>query len=57
METGSPCARYALVHLGARGWQALHVAVPYDWEASASAAEHHGRPDWATALRTGFAQL
>ena len=54
VETGTPHARYAIVDRDAEGgWQAELVAIPYDWEAAARAAEARSRPDWARALRTG----
>jgi len=55
METGSPHARYAILDDEPRALQVNFVAVEYDWEAASrdAAAEH--RPDWACALRTGYA--
>jgi hypothetical protein len=29
--------------------------VAYDWQAAAACAERNDRPEWAHALRTGFA--
>ncbi len=55
MEAGSPHARYAILRRSPSGWAAEFVAVPYDHESAAAAAERNGRPDWAHALRTGFA--
>ncbi|CAM8645137.1 metallophosphoesterase family protein [Sphingobium cupriresistens] len=55
VETGSPHARYAIVEQTAGGWTAELIAVGYDWDAAARAAEAHGRADWAAALRTGRA--
>ena len=55
METGSPMARYALAEKAGESWRVAWIAIPYDWEAAAAAAEHNGRPDWAHALRTGRA--
>jgi hypothetical protein len=52
-ENGSPHARYAIVERTAGGWAVEHYAVAYDWNAAAEVAQRHGRPDWATALRTG----
>jgi putative phosphoesterase len=55
-ETGSPLARYAIVERHPdRGWRATFVALPYDHLAAAAEAERNGRPDWAFALRTGYA--
>jgi predicted phosphodiesterase len=55
IETGAPHARYALLERDAAGWQVTLRAVAYDWPAAARRAEREGRPDWAHALRTGFA--
>jgi predicted phosphodiesterase len=55
METGSPQARYAVVERSETGWRVEHVAIDYDVESAAQAAEHNGRPDWAFRLRTGRA--
>lgn len=55
METGSPMARYALAERSGESWRVAWVALPYDWEAAAAAAEAKGRADWAHALRTGRA--
>lgn len=54
VENGTPHARYALLTRRPAGWQVELRAVPYDAEPAAQLAEHHGRPDWAGALRTGF---
>jgi predicted phosphodiesterase len=53
VETGSPHARYAIVHKTPHGWQTALRSVPYDVEPMARMAEQRGRPDWAIALRTG----
>jgi diadenosine tetraphosphatase ApaH/serine/threonine PP2A family protein phosphatase len=55
MAAGSPSARYAVVRRSPAGWEAEFVAVDYDHESAAATAERNGRPDWAHALRTGFA--
>jgi predicted phosphodiesterase len=57
MQTGSPHARYALLDARAdgTGWDISLRAIDYDWEAAADMAMHYDRPDWAHALRTGFA--
>lgn len=57
METGSPHSRYAILRRSPAGWAAEFVAVPYDHESAAAAAERNGRPDWAHALRTGLAAV
>jgi predicted phosphodiesterase len=53
VENGSPHARYAVLALHATGWEVDLRQVPYDFEYAAARAEHHHRPDWAHALRTG----
>lgn len=55
MEAGSPHARYAVLRRSPAGWAAEFVAVSYDHESAAKAAQRNGRPDWAHALRTGLA--
>ncbi len=57
MEAGSPHARYAILRRSPAGWTAEFVAVPYDHESAAAAAERNGRPDWSHALCTGFAAV
>lgn len=54
VENGSPDARYAIVERREGKWQAMLIAVPYDFEPMATLAEANGRPDWAIALRTGY---
>lgn len=39
------------------GWRMEHVALAYDWERAAVAAERHGRRDWAGWLRSGRASF
>lgn len=51
MENGSPHARYAILDSD----RVEFVALAYDWEAAARAAQNNGRADWAHALRTGWA--
>jgi putative phosphoesterase len=55
METGSPHARYAILEQRESGWRVEQVAIDYDRESAARAAEGNGRPDWAWRLRTGRA--
>lgn len=54
-ETGSPLARYGLLHITGDEWRVELLALPYDWESAARQAAANGRPDWAHALRTGYA--
>ncbi|HEU4959526.1 MAG TPA: metallophosphoesterase family protein [Sphingomonas sp.] len=53
VEAGSPHARYAILSGGNGGWSAELVAIAYDWEQAARAAEANGRADWGRALRSG----
>jgi predicted phosphodiesterase len=54
-ESGSPHARYAIASL-ADGRVAVELlAVEYDHSRAAARAEACGRPDWAHAIRFGFA--
>jgi predicted phosphodiesterase len=55
MEAGSPHARYAMIQRASSGFEVEPITVAYDWHSAALAAEQNGRPDWAVALRTGFA--
>jgi predicted phosphodiesterase len=54
-ENGTPHTRYVMVEKTSKGWQAEFIALEYDWESAARLADQRGRPDWAVALRTGFA--
>lgn len=54
-ETGAPHARYALLDQVDGRWTVQHIALEYDHERSARRAEANGSPEWALALRTGFA--
>lgn len=53
MESGSPHARYAILHRIGHSWQVEHVQVPYDFEYAASVARTNQRPDWAEWLSSG----
>ena len=54
-ETGSPLARYAFLESAGASWQVTFVALEYDYAAAAQQAATNGRPDWASALRSGYA--
>lgn len=54
-ETGSPLARYALVDVIGSDVRVTFAAVEYDHGAASRQAAANGRPDWALALRTGYA--
>ena len=53
MQTGSPHARYMILSKG----RAEEVILEYDWNSAVAAAQRNARPDWAFALRTGFAMF
>lgn len=55
MQAGSPHARYAIISEDHGEWNAEQIILEYDWEAAATKAEHNGRQDWASWLRTGEA--
>ncbi|MCP4590511.1 MAG: metallophosphoesterase family protein [bacterium] len=55
METGTPHARYSLLRRCDHGWRTENLAIAYDWDAAASTALEHDRPDWAGWLRSGRA--
>lgn len=56
METGSPHARYALLHRHAIGrWHLELRTVVYAWDEAAAAARARSHEDWAVALETGLA--
>lgn len=55
-EAGSPLARYAVLERHDDGPRVVSIALPYDAEAAARRAQANGRPDWAHALRTGYAR-
>ena len=52
--TGSPHARYALLHREDGRWRVEPRAVAYDWDAAVAAARAQGREDWVAALATGW---
>ena len=55
IETGSQHARYAVIDQEAGILKVDFVAVEYDWEQASQDAASAERPDWAHALRTGYA--
>ena len=52
IESGSPHARYAVVHFDDR-WTVDLISVPYDFQKAADRARKNNRLDWAIALQTG----
>jgi putative phosphoesterase len=54
IETGSPDARYAIVEKRSGQWSAALFAVPYAYRSMAALAKLRQRPDWESALLTGY---
>jgi predicted phosphodiesterase len=54
-ESGSPLARYAVLHLDAGKASFEHIAIPYDHLSAARRAEKNQNPAWAHFLATGYA--
>jgi putative phosphoesterase len=54
VETGSPDARYAIVQLIAGHWEAALISVRYPHRAMVELARSRHRPDWASALSSGY---
>jgi predicted phosphodiesterase len=52
--SGSPHARYALLHREDGRWRVEQRTVGYDHRAAAAAARAAGRDDWAAPLLTGW---
>jgi putative phosphoesterase len=54
VQAGSPDARYAIVEKRQGQWIAMLLTVPYDHQAMAQLAKTRQRPDWESALLTGY---
>lgn len=54
VENASPDARYAIVERRAGRWHSSLVAVPYDFAPMAALARERGRPEWESAISTGY---
>ena len=54
VEAGTPDAAYAILEKVGEAWQVTYRQVPYDNQAMADLARANGRPDWASALATGW---
>jgi putative phosphoesterase len=54
VESGSTHARYAILEFNNNKWSVELVFIPYDFQKAADQARKNNRPDWETALRTGF---
>jgi predicted phosphodiesterase len=55
-ESGSPLARYAMLHLDGEKASFEHIAIPYDHLSAARRAEESQNPAWAHFLATGYAR-
>lgn len=55
IENGSPHARYTILEHQDLHWAVEWIAVAYDFDKAAAQARQNRRPDWATALQSGFA--
>lgn len=54
MQTGTPDACYAVLERTPLRWSVTFRYVPYDHMAMAEMARRNGKPDWASALATGW---
>ena len=54
MQVGAPEARYAIAEKRYAGWAVVHHAVPYDTANVIRLAREAGRPEWASALESGW---
>jgi predicted phosphodiesterase len=54
VEAGHPFASYAILEKTANGWLPEFRQVNYDFKAMADLAARNGRPEWASALATGW---
>ncbi|MGM4920802.1 metallophosphoesterase family protein [Tardiphaga sp. 813_E8_N1_3] len=54
LEVGTPDACYAILDSSSGRWQVTFRQVPYDHQAMADMARKNERPEWASALATGW---
>lgn len=54
METGTPLASYAILEKSEHHWSVGFRQIPYDNMSMAALAQERGRPEWASALATGW---
>lgn len=54
VETGSPNASYAIVEKTTLGWDVTFRQIAYDHMKMSELAGQNGRPEWASALATGW---
>jgi len=55
-ESGSPFARYAVLHIDDGKAHLEHIAISYDQRSAARRAEENQNPAWAHFLATGYAR-
>jgi predicted phosphodiesterase len=55
-ESGSPFARYAVLHIDDGKARFEHIAISYDHLSAARRAEENQNPAWAHFLATGYAR-
>jgi predicted phosphodiesterase len=53
IETGTPHARYCILHFNKKLSWSEHILVQYDWDIASELALANGRPDWAKWLKCG----
>ena len=53
MESLTPHARYATAKRQGDSWLVEQIAIPYDYEQAAQAADRNGRTDYSRAIRMG----
>lgn len=54
MQVGAPEARYAIAEKRYAGWAVVHHSVPYDTANVVRLAREAGRPEWESALESGW---
>ncbi|WP_299682574.1 metallophosphoesterase family protein [uncultured Roseobacter sp.] len=54
MQTGTPTASYAIIEKSAAGWLTTFRNVPYDRSRMVELAKNANRPEWKSALDTGW---
>lgn len=54
VQAGTPDASYAILEKGAGGWSVTFRLVPYDTAAMVRLAHERSRPEWASAIATGW---
>lgn len=57
MQTGTPTASYAILERWENGWLTTFRNVPYDRSRMVELAKNANRPEWQSALATGWIEL